>query len=106
MPNTRSAAKRMRADAKRHLRNLDMRSELKTLVRRLRELLQAGKKSEAQEFFRLVSRRFDQAASRGVLHRNTASRKKSRLARHLLTGRASAEADPRAAPARGAPASR
>ncbi|MBI3322102.1 MAG: 30S ribosomal protein S20 [Candidatus Omnitrophica bacterium] len=83
MPNTRSAAKRTRADAKRRLRNLDMKSELKTLMRRFRELLQAGKKTEAQEAYRQLSRRLDQAASRDVLHRNTASRKKSRLARQL-----------------------
>jgi small subunit ribosomal protein S20 len=62
-------------------------SELKTLVRHLRELVQAGKKGEAQEFYRLLSRRLDQAASRGVLHKNTASRKKSRLAKHLVTAK-------------------
>ncbi len=77
----------MRADATRRLRNLDMKSELKTLVRRFRELVQAGKKGEAQEFYRLLSRRFDQAACRDVLHKNTASRKKSRLARHLAAAK-------------------
>lgn len=85
MPNTRSAAKRTRADAKRHLRTLDAKSELKTVIRRLRELVGAGKKSEAQEFYRIVSQRLDQAASRGILHKKTASRKKSRLAKHLAT---------------------
>ena len=64
-----------------------MKSELKTLMRRFRELLQAGKKSEAQEFYRLLSRRLDQAASRDVLHKNTASRKKSRLARQLVAAK-------------------
>ena len=64
-----------------------MKSELKTLVRRLRELVQSGKKSEAQEFYRLVSRRFDQAASRDVLHKNTASRKKSRLAKYIAAAK-------------------
>ena len=62
-----------------------MKSELKTLVRRLREMVQAGKKGEAQELYRLLSRRLDQAASRHILNKNTASRKKSRLARHLAT---------------------
>ena len=85
MPNTRSAAKRTRADVNRHLRNLDVKSELKTLVRRLRELVQSGKKSEAQEFYRLLSRRLDQAACRNILHKNTASRKKSRLAKYIAT---------------------
>lgn len=77
----------MRADVKRRLRKLDLKSELKTLVRRFRELLQTGKKDEAKDFYRLVSRRLDQAASRGVLHKNTASRKKSRLARHLAAAK-------------------
>ena len=64
-----------------------MKSELKTLVRRLRELVQSGKKSEAQEFYRLLSRRLDQAASRDVLHKNTASRKKSRLAKYIAAAK-------------------
>lgn len=83
MPNTRSAAKRVRADPLRRLRNLHVKSELKTLLRRLSAAIGAAKKEEAQATYRLLARRLDQAASKGALHRNTASRKKSRLARTL-----------------------
>lgn len=83
MPNTRSATKRTRADVKRRDRNLDRKSELKTLVRKFRELIQAGKKDEARAFYPAVARGLDQAANRKALHKNTASRKKSRLARQL-----------------------
>ena len=83
MPNTRSAAKRMRADTQRHLRNLQVLSELKTLLRSFREQARAGKRDGAQTAYRLLAKRLDQAAKRNILHKNTASRKKSRLARKL-----------------------
>lgn len=82
MPNTRSAAKRVRADAHRRLRNLEVRSELKTLIRKFREALRAGGEG-AQTAYRHLVKRLDQAARRNIIHRNTASRRKSRLARQL-----------------------
>lgn len=73
----------MRADALRRLRNLHVKSELKTLMRRFSAAVQAAKKEEAQATYRLLAGHLDQAASKRALHRNTASRKKSRLARTL-----------------------
>lgn len=73
----------MRADRKRHLTNLDFRSELKTLSRRFQEALQAGEAQKIKELFALFAKRLDQAASKKLIHRNTAARKKSRLHRHL-----------------------
>ena len=72
----------MRADTHRHLRNLTVRSELKTLARRFREALKSGGE-EAQTAYRQLVKRLDQATKRNVIHRNTASRRKSRLARQL-----------------------
>jgi len=83
MPNTRAAAKRVRADSARHERRLAAKSELKTLTRRFLHLLRDRQKEQASTFFRQLTRTLDQAASRGLLHRNTASRRKSRLARQL-----------------------
>ena len=77
----------MRADTTRHARTLNAKSELKTLMRQFRELVQEGKKDEAQKFYPMLSRRLDQAASRGILHKNTVSRKKSRLARSLAAAK-------------------
>ena len=83
MPIMRSAAKRMRADRKRHERNLQAESELKGLTRKLRKLIEAGQPDPARALFQILSKRLDQAAKRQIIHRNTASRNKSRLARHL-----------------------
>ncbi len=73
----------MRADAKRRLRNLGVKSELKTLTRRFREAVQAGQVDHARASYQLLAQRLDQAAGRHVLHRNTASRKKARFALRL-----------------------
>ena len=80
MPNIRAAAKRVRADKKRHLTNLTFKSELKTFDRKFRQALKSG---QAKEIFALYAKRLDQAASKKLIHRNAASRKKSRLARQL-----------------------
>lgn len=83
MPNIKAAAKRVRADKKRRQRNLGFQSELKTLTRRFLEALQPGKEAQAKEFFRTLSKRLDQAVNKGIIHKNTASRKKSRYAARL-----------------------
>lgn len=83
MPNTRAAAKRTRADAKLRLWNLNSKSELKTLTKRFLGAVQGGQADQARTLYPLVEKRLDQAAQQGVIHRNTASRKKSRLARRL-----------------------
>jgi len=62
------------------MKNLALKSELKTLTKRLRQAVQLGDKERAQASYRLLTQRLDQAASKHLLHRNTASRKKSRLA--------------------------
>lgn len=67
----------------RHARNLSVRSELKTLTRHFLHLIRDGQKDQATQSLRLLSRSIDQAAKRGILHRNTASRRQSRLARRL-----------------------
>lgn len=83
MPNTRSAAKRMRADRNRHLRNLNVKSELKTLTRKFLQAAKAGLGDPAKTALGTLIKRLDQAAHRKILHRNTASRLKSRLSRRL-----------------------
>ncbi len=81
MPNTRSAAKRVRADVDRRQRNLKVISELRTLTRKFQKLVKEGQKGPAGELYRALAKKFDMAASKEVIHRNTASRKKARLAR-------------------------
>ncbi len=77
MANIKSQIKRNRQNEKRRQRNKSVRSELKT-----REKQVVGAEAEtADDAFRLAQKKIDQAASKGVLHKRTAARKKSRLAK-------------------------
>ena len=58
-------------------------SELKSLTRKFLKLIQDRQQAQAKEVHRLLTKRLDQAASKKILHKKTASRKKSRLARQL-----------------------
>lgn len=78
MPILKQAFKRMRADKKRQARNLGIKSELKTLSKKLTALLSSNKKEEAKTTARLYISMLDRAASKGIIHKKTASRKKSR----------------------------
>jgi small subunit ribosomal protein S20 len=84
MPNTKSAERRMRNSAHKHLRNRSAKSRLHTLERSYLEILSAGKVDEAAKAFRAISSAFDKAAKAGAIHRATANRKKSRLAVRLV----------------------
>ena len=81
MPNKHAALKQIRKDRKRHARNQSQLSELKTVTRQLADLLRTNKQEEARLVMRRVASRFDRAAAKGLVHRNTAARYKSRLTR-------------------------
>lgn len=81
MPNIKSAEKRVRQNVKRELRNRRTKSMLKTTIRRFEETLQSGDMEEAKVTLNAAVRQIDRAATRGVVHKNTAARKKSRLSR-------------------------
>jgi small subunit ribosomal protein S20 len=83
MPNTKSAERRMRNSARKHLQNRSVKSRLHTLEKSYLTLLGAGKKDDATKALREVTSAFDKAAKSGVVHRATADRKKSRLALRL-----------------------
>ena len=83
MANIKSQIKRIRTNEKRRQRNLAVKSELKTLVRRTREAVEAGDKEAAIEALRIASRKLDKAFSKGVIHRNQAANRKSKLARRV-----------------------
>jgi len=74
-----SAQKRHRQSVKRQARNQAIRSKVRTHVRRLRESIASGNTSEAFERLATATRAIDKAATKGVLHQNTAARKISRL---------------------------
>lgn len=80
MANIKSAKKRIKTNLKRRLRNKMAKSRVKTAIRSLREAVQAGEVVTAQEKFVQVQKLLDTAAGKGILHKNNAARKKSRLA--------------------------
>lgn len=86
MPIKRAALRQLRKDRVRNARNQALRSELKTLKKQLGELLTAKRQEEARKLLPLLARRFDQAAAKGIIHKNTASRTTGRLMRHLTRG--------------------
>ncbi|NIR45563.1 MAG: 30S ribosomal protein S20 [Gemmatimonadetes bacterium] len=80
MPNTKSAIKRLRQSERRRVQNKAVRSRLRTAVKRVRTATDAA---QAAEYYRDAASLLDRAASRGIIHDNTASRSKARLAAHV-----------------------
>jgi small subunit ribosomal protein S20 len=83
MPQKRSAYKEIRKSKKRRFSNIRLTSELKTLVREYNALLAGKKIDQAKELLKAVASKLSRAVKKGVLHRNTASRKISRLSKRL-----------------------
>jgi small subunit ribosomal protein S20 len=83
MPNTRQAKKRMRRDAKRRLRNRYHLSRMKTYIRNFKKLIAEGKLEEAKEYLPKVLSVIQHTASKGVIHKNEASRRCSRVQKLL-----------------------
>jgi len=83
MPNIKSQWKRMRKSEDQRMRNKDVRSALKTDIKKFETAVAAGQKDEAKESFLAASRALDKAASKGVIHKNKAANKKSRMSRNL-----------------------
>lgn len=81
--NLASAKKRIKQNERNRLRNRARKNVLKTETRKLEDAIQAGNLDSAKELFVAVSKKIDQVAAKGTLHKNTAARKKSRLAKHL-----------------------
>lgn len=79
MPNIKSAAKRVLITKKRTERNRRIKSTVRTAVRRFQEAMAADNKDDAQLKLRRALVTIDKAVTKGVLHKNTAARKKSRL---------------------------
>jgi small subunit ribosomal protein S20 len=79
MPNTKSAEKRVRSNARKAAHNKSIKSRLKTLEKKYLVLIDAGKVDEAKAAYRDVASAFDKAAKVGVVKKEKASRKRSRL---------------------------
>ena len=86
MANTKSAIKRMRQNERRRLRNRTLRSKLRSAVKNARAADVAAGASGRADVLEAI-RALDKAVTKGVIHRNTAGRKKSALARRLAVAR-------------------
>ncbi|MBP0979885.1 MAG: 30S ribosomal protein S20 [Oscillospiraceae bacterium] len=78
MPNIKSAKKRVKLINKQTLRNKAIKTNLKTILKKFDSAV-AESSSEKDSLFRLAIKKIDQAVAKGVLHKNNASRKKSKL---------------------------
>ncbi|MBO6677599.1 30S ribosomal protein S20 [Parvibaculum sp.] len=83
MANTKSAKKAIRVIAKKTEVNKDRRSRMRTFVRKVEEAIASGDKSAAESALRDAQPEIMRAAQKGVIHKNTASRKVSRFAQRV-----------------------
>ena len=79
MPNNLNAAKRQRQNISRRLRNRTVKSSCKTAVKAFEIALKDNNKEVAEEKLKISVKMLDSAAGKGVFHKNTVARKKSRM---------------------------
>ena len=85
MANIKSQIKRNRQAESARQRNKAGRSSLRTKTKRFEEAVASGDSEQAAEAYAEIARAYDKAASKGIIHRNKAANKKSRLAKRLNT---------------------
>jgi small subunit ribosomal protein S20 len=83
LANTKSALKARRVSERRHERNRAVRSSLRTFVKKARASVTGAVADQAPEQIKEAVKHLDQAASKGIIHRNQAARRKSRLMHQL-----------------------
>lgn len=83
MANIASQVKRNRQNLVRNERNRAARSELKTRIRSALESAESGDREATNQALRLAQKSIDKAASKGLIHKNTAARRKARLTRQV-----------------------
>ena len=83
MANIKSAKKRILVNQTKALQNKMFRSQLKTDVKKYHAALAAGDEALAQTTYKAAVKKIDQAAARGIIHKNAAARKKSQFTKAL-----------------------
>jgi small subunit ribosomal protein S20 len=81
MANTKSSKKDLRRSAKRRVRNQEVRTALKTYVKKVRTTAATGNEETTQESLQRAVKMLDKAVQRGIIHKNQAARRKSRVAK-------------------------
>ena len=85
MPNIKSAIKRVKTIETRTNENAMIKTAYKTAVKNFQKAVETGDKEKATELFKIATKAVEKAAKKGVIKDNTASRKKSQLAKALNT---------------------
>lgn len=80
MANIKSQIKRIKTNQKATERNRAYKSELRTVIRAVREAIVAGDKPAAEAKLKVATRKLDKAVSKGVIHKNQAANRKSKIA--------------------------
>ncbi|QGG47915.1 30S ribosomal protein S20 [Heliorestis convoluta] len=83
MPNIKSAIKRVKISRERNLKNASVRSALRTTIKRFEEAIASANVDNARVALAKAVRALDKAAAKGLVHKNQAARKKSRLTQKL-----------------------
>jgi small subunit ribosomal protein S20 len=83
MANHKSAEKRVRQNAKRKEINRSNRSKLRTSIKKLRTAISGNDKKSGDELILSTVSLIDKAVNKGIIHKNTAARHKSRLTKHV-----------------------
>jgi len=83
LANTKSAMKRIRSSERKRQRNLQFRARARTLTKRTWRLIEAERLEEAQTMAELAIKALDKASVKGIIHKNNAARRKSRLMKRL-----------------------
>lgn len=87
MPITKSAIKAAKQSKVRQTRLLPYKTNMRTMMRKLRDAVKAGKQDEAQKLLATVYKSIDMAAKKNIIHRRNADRKKASMAKLLVGGK-------------------
>ena len=90
MANLKSSLKRIRSNERKRVRNVAVRTNIKTEVKRVEEAIEQGNYEAAKKMLSEVSSTLDSASTKGIIKKNTGSRKKARLAKKINDLQASA----------------
>jgi small subunit ribosomal protein S20 len=80
LPNIKSSIQSVKTDAERRAKNVAVKSTVKTAFRKVNDAVKAGNAEEAKSFLSAACKKIDKAAADNIFHKNTAARRKSRLA--------------------------
>ncbi|GAB7386595.1 30S ribosomal protein S20 [Bacillaceae bacterium] len=90
MPNIKSAIKRAKQAEKRRMHRASQKSALRTAIKNFEKALESGNLEEARQLLQVAQKKLDKAVTKGLIHKNAAARKKSRLAKKFNQVSASA----------------